>query len=159
MLSILVASCGRTSLARTVLSITSQLAAGDELIVDVNDDSPWGNLARGRMMARARQPWVMFMDDDDIYLPGALATVRGHLQADPRPLPHLYRMKYRLTGAHVWRHKRVELGNVSTQCIVAPAASLGVWGDRYEGDFDFIQSTAARAGGVIWHDDVICRYG
>jgi len=53
-------------------------------------------------------------------------------------------------------------GNVGAPCIVTPHVPglLGTWGDRYEGDFDFIKSTMDLWGGEPdWRDDVIaiCR--
>jgi hypothetical protein len=53
-------------------------------------------------------------------------------------------------------------GNVSTQMFCVPrTATLGKWGTRYEGDYDFIASTvAANPGSEVRFVDIpIVRYG
>ena len=155
-LSVLVASSGRASLAATVESIVSQLAPGDELLVDVNDDSPWGHGARNRMMPRAKGEWLLFIDDDDTYVVGALDVVRRAVWIDGAPRLHIFRMRYP-NGAELWTDPAVRLGNVSTQMIAVPnvAGRLCQWGDRYEGDYDFIAAAHGLLGGTVFHTDVI----
>lgn len=156
-LSILVASSGRPTLQATVASIIPQLTAGDELLVDVNDDAPWGHAARNRMMPRAKGDWLLFIDDDDIYLPGALDTVRDAV--GPVARPHMFRMRY-ATGDELWKEREVRCGNVSTQMFAVPnlPGCLGRWGDVYEGDFEFIARTCELTGEPFWHEDVIALY-
>ncbi len=158
-LSIIVASAGRPSLSQTLESIGPQLRPGDELLVDINDDAPWGHAARNRMMHRAEGDFLLFMDDDDAYLPRALATVRVQAAAAPDRV-HIFRMRY-ATGTVLWQQPLVECGNVSTQMVCVPnrPGLLGRWGDRYEGDFDFIASTCQLQGEPVWHKDVIALYG
>lgn len=152
-LSVLVASSGRPTLIRTIESITPQLLPGDELIVDVNDDAPWGHAARNRMMPRAKGDALLFMDDDDSYMPGALTVVRDAFARTP-DRPHIFKMRY-ANGRELWVDRQVRCGNVSTQMFVALNGMVGQWGDRYEGDFDFIASTVALQGEPVWHPDVI----
>ena len=154
-LSIIVASSGRPSLLRTLASISDQMRPGDELLVDVNDDAPWGHKARNRMMPRAEGDTLLFLDDDDTYVAGAFDTVRAAVLAEPDRV-HVFRMRYQ-NGAELWRIRHVECGNVSTQMVAIPnrPGQLGHWGDRYEGDFDFISSTVRLCGEPVWHEDVI----
>lgn len=155
-LSILVASSGRTTLARTLLSISPQLEPGDELLVDVNDDAPWGHAARNRLMARARGTHLLFMDDDDAYLDGALKLARAAAELTPDRV-HIFQMRYP-DGDVLWRTHDVEVGNVSTIMLMVPNQpdDLGVWSDRYEGDFDFLAETLELRGDApVWHEDVI----
>jgi glycosyltransferase involved in cell wall biosynthesis len=161
-LSVLVASSGRSTLARTLLSISPQLTAGDELLVDVNDDAPWGHAARNRMMLRARGDFLLFMDDDDVYTDGALALVRAHV-AGMHDRVHIFQMRYG-NGRPLWEAPGLRCGNVSTQVVCVPNSSdlLGEWGERYEGDWDFIQHTCSNAAELglpepCWHNDVICE--
>ena len=55
------------------------------------------------------------IDDDDVYLPGALALLRG---ADAA-LPTIFRMRYGVghhaRGLVLWRVPRVEFANVGTR--------------------------------------------
>lgn len=158
-LSIIVASSGRGSLKRTLASIAPQLHPGDELLVDVNDDAPWGHSARNRMMPRAEGDFLLFIDDDDVYVDGAFETIRGAISGEPARV-HMFRMRY-ATGGVLWQTPTVECGNVSTQMVCAPnrPGQLGRWGDRYQGDFDFIVSTVRLQGKPVWHEDVIAVYG
>jgi hypothetical protein len=155
-LSILVASCGRESLGRTIESIRPQLEAGDELIVDVNDDAPWGHHARNRMMVRAKGDMLLFIDDDDIYLPHAFQMIRLHAEPEPDRV-HIFQMQYP-DGRKIWRYRTLIDGNVSTQMFCVPNRRLGQWGTRYAGDFDFITQTCELQGPPAWHQVVIVEY-
>lgn len=152
-LTVIVASCGRPTLARTLDSVKPQLHRGDEVLVSVNNDCPWGHAARNQLMLVARGNTLLFMDDDDVYLPGALSAVRAAVAAEPDRL-HIFRMRY-ASGGELWTWPQVMQGNVSTQMIAVPnrPADLGTWGTRYEGDLDFISST--KMGEPVWHEDVI----
>lgn len=155
-LAVLIASSGRSTLARTLLSLSPQLGPGDELLVDVNDDAPWGHAARNRLMPRTRAEFLLFMDDDDAYTPEALETIRQRVATSPGAL-HVFRMRYG-PGRELWRSHEVREGNVSTQMIAVPRelALACEWGDRYEGDFDFIAAVQAAASvPACWHEDVI----
>lgn len=155
-LSIIIASSGRRTLARTVQSVVTQLEPGDELIVDVNDDAPWGHAARNRQLRRARGRHLLFMDDDDVYVPGALRHVRAACAQEPRRI-HLFRMRYP-GGGELWHEQKVVCGNVSTQMVVVPRRGLRArWGDRYEGDFDFIAAAVGQFGEPVWHETVIAQ--
>ena len=91
-LSVIVASSGRPTLQATLCSIAPQLEPGDELLVDVNADGDWGHRARNRMVTKATGDWLMFMDDDDEYVPGAFQTVRDTVALNPGR-PHLFCME------------------------------------------------------------------
>lgn len=156
--TIIVASCGRPTLARTLLSISPQMLPGDELLVSVNDDAPWGHAARNELMARAHGDALLFMDDDDQYTPGAFATVRGALSAEPERM-HIFRMRYP-QGQTIWERPELVEGQVSTQMVCVPnKPERGSWGERYQGDFDFITATAELMGEPVFHEEVIalCR--
>jgi glycosyltransferase involved in cell wall biosynthesis len=158
-LTIIIASSGRPSLQTTLDSFTSQLHPGDQCIIDVNDDAPWGHKARNRSMELARGDGILFIDDDDMYFAGALDIVRGALEIVP-DRPHIFRMLYN-DGRQIWQRAGLVCGNVSTQMFVVPNIKdkLGRWGDRYEGDFDFIKSTCDLMGQPLWHEEVIAMYG
>lgn len=155
--SIIVASSGRPTLPETIASITSQLLPGDELLVDVNDDAPWGHAARNRTMLKVREgQGMMFMDDDDAYLPGGIALARDAFLDAPDRI-HVFRISGPDRQPFVFREPALRIGNVSTQCFVVPQSVVGdaFWGDRYAGDFDFVQAAAAVIGEPVFHTDTI----
>lgn len=154
-LSIVVASAGRRSLDTCVRTILHQMTPGDELLLDVNMDSPFGNTARNRMMRKAREGnGLVFFDDDDRVL--SLRYMREAFVHEPDRM-HMFRIHWRNTI--LWHEPRVLPSNVSTQMICVPAswALFSAWGDRYEGDFDFIRGLADHFGesSIVWHDDVV----
>jgi hypothetical protein len=83
-LSIIVPTVGRWTLERTLDSIRPQLHAEDELIVvyshEVTRDPSLGRGGAEKVegMRRATGTHLAFMDDDDVYLPGALDLMRAH---------------------------------------------------------------------------------
>lgn len=156
-LSIIVATKGRDTLARTLSSIAPQLRPGDELIVECDDTGDVGATPRTAGMRKATGTHILFMDDDDVYTPGALETVRAALLADPAR-PHLFGMTSGAGWSLPHGGAEVRVGNVSTQMFVCPNDSprLGVWGPRRTGDHDFITSTLAHyQAGPVWHPEVI----
>jgi glycosyltransferase involved in cell wall biosynthesis len=162
-LSIIVASSGRPTLKRTIDSARSQIRDGDEILVSVQTDCPWGHAARNQLMPAARGDALCFIDDDDAYTPGALDVIRAAFEAAPSRL-HLFKMRY-ADGRELWHDPRVYCGNVSTQMVVVPrkwvifhSPLMGPppqWGNRYEGDFDFIASCERQRGEPVFHEDVI----
>lgn len=160
-LSVIIASSGRPTLGRTIESARSQMQDGDEIIVSVNQDCPWGHKARNQLMGACRGDCILFMDDDDVYVPGAWDVVRAALeQDDPHMLRmHIFRMRY-ANGQELWVDREVRCGNVSTQMVVVPAfvprmfASCRWDEDKYEGDYHFIAACADRVL-TAWHEDVI----
>lgn len=187
MLSIVIATIGRPSLHRTLESLQGQLRDLDEVLV-VGDGDPenagrmfrasglpgryipiegpngdYGHTPRNKAMPQALGKHLLFIDDDDTYLPGAMDSVRRAIIEHPdRPI--LFKMKRpdKRFNDVLWTKRRVELGNVSTQMIVAPntPAKLGVWGHRYAGDFDFLTSTIKHyQNGPAWRDEIIAVWG
>jgi glycosyltransferase involved in cell wall biosynthesis len=155
-LSVIVASSGRPTLQRTLESIQRQMGSDDEILVSVNSNAPWGHAARNQLMKAARGDAIMFLDDDDVYLPGALTIVRRSVERSPY-IMHMFKMLYS-DGRELWRTTDVSCGNVSTQMVVCPnnQPMLGRFGEGvYEGDYHFIKSSMDRFGQMAWHDAVI----
>ena len=121
----------------------------------------WGMTARNHALAE-RWPCgshLLWIDDDDVTAPGALAAIRAALVLAP-DVPHMFRVLVHAeaNGGVIWWIPEVIEGNVSTQTIVTPnvPAMLGRFGNRYAGDFDFVRDTVALYGGqVVWDDHVI----
>ena len=176
-LSVLVPTIGRPTLARTLRSL-QDLEAADEVIVIGDGEQKeaqsefhrsalpgiyisvrgpsgdWGHTPRNLVMSRARGDYLLHMDDDDYYLPGAVSIIRAALLKQPG-LPHLFRM--RLGGGILWQRPTISCGNVSTQMFVHPNLpdTFGTWKPVYGGDADFIRETSSRFPDVIWREDVI----
>lgn len=155
-LSIVVATTGRDTLARTLRTVAEQGRPGDELIVEFDDTGDMAATPRTTGMRKAAGTHLLFMDDDDIYVPGALDIVRDRCAQFPgRCL--MFTMTSGDNGG--WRlpddSHEVRPGNVSTCMFVCPndPDKLGRWGPRREGDYEFIASTVAHYGGKpVWLD-------
>lgn len=171
MISFIVATSGRPTLAATLQSI--ECLPGDEIIVvgeNIKFDdararyiycpagNDWGHSERNLAMPQARGRYLAHLDDDDVYAPNHRAIMAAALQQNPGR-PHIFRMQYR-NGDLLWRHKIVEVGNVGTPMSLVPniAAQRGQFGSFYGGDITYLESYAARAGytsaDFVWNEDV-----
>lgn len=180
-LSIIIPTIGRHSLQQTIESI--ELDDNDEIIVVGDGPQPqayeivkswdnlniiyiegpktgcYGNKQRQLGMENAKGTHLMFIDDDDVYMPGALDAVRTAIELKPDRL-----MLFSFVNIHglvLWTEPTARISNISTQQIVFPNCPewLGTWGERYEGDYDFIRSTINRWPGgdrnVIWSRTIL----
>jgi hypothetical protein len=99
-------------------------------------------------MHRAAGTHLLFMDDDDEYTKGALATIRRFADDNPGRIG-IFRMKHP-TGPMHWRDPELRHANVSTQLFCVPniRGKLAEWKHvgRRHGDFRFISFTAAYLG-------------
>jgi glycosyltransferase involved in cell wall biosynthesis len=133
-----------------------QVRHEDETLISINSNAPFGHAARNQLMLAARGNALCFMDDDDVYVPGALDVIRAAFEADPTCM-HMFRMRY-ADGRELWRTTDVSCGNVSTQMVVCPnnQPMLGRFGEGvYEGDYHFIKSSMDRFGQMVWHQEMI----
>jgi glycosyltransferase involved in cell wall biosynthesis len=160
-LSIIVPTTGREALSRTLASIVPQLLPGDELLVERDSSGDWGATPRTRGMRAATGAYLLWIDDDDLLLPGALDVVR-RAAGEHAGRPLLFRLERGAPHNDVLpRERSIKEGEVSTQMLVAPndPTRLGVWGPRYEGDYDFIVSTLAHyPDGPVWRDETLCLW-
>lgn len=178
--SIIVPTCGRRSLARTLESIRRQPPEpGDEVLVIADGPEPvaeelfdrsglpgryvetaatrdWGGTQRNRGMDLATGDYLLFMDDDDVFAAGALATVRAALAAAPG-LPHLFRMRYP-DGGVLWTDRVLRLGNVSTQMLAWPnRPDLARWDQLHGHDYRFLVNNLGLwpPGSLVWREEVV----
>lgn len=178
-LSLILATSGRESLFFAARSARLQMQDGDELLIvgggaiaetiarwnqarwiDMPPGCNWGHKERNHAMPLACGTHLLFIDDDDALIPGALQVIRDAVATVP-DRPHIFAM-IDPHGRKLPMVPQIRQGNVGTPQIVAPniTGKLGVWGNRYEGDFDFIAGTVAHyADGPVWHNTVIyaCR--
>lgn len=180
-LSIIVPTIGRPSLLATIQSITAQLLPLDEVVVVSDGPSDearkivaaaghqyvyletaermwdWGGTPRNIGMTQAHGHYLSFMDDDDIYLPGALDAIRQAAMENPR-VPLIFRMKHR--GKIIWDKSILRPGNVSSQMLAVPNinGAVGRWTARYAGDYDFIVHTVdLHRGALVFREEVIAE--
>lgn len=110
--------------------------------------------------------WVMYLDDDDGYVKGALDIVRRWIRAVPNR-NHMFQMRYK-DGRVLWMHKRIYEGNVGTPMMVLQPGlhHAGHWDGRRCQDYRYcLMVTRAWANvqqrnetdAFFWHDHVICE--
>ena len=148
----------------TLESITPQLEPGDVVIVTCNNDSTWGDRARNRAMKTANTTHLLFIDDDDVYTPGALKAMRQFAAANPGRIG-IFRMRFEFWfhgeyGRIFWEAPLLRWGNVGTPMFVVPNVreKLGKWDPNLPwGDWAFIQDTVALQGEPLFCDTVVAR--
>jgi hypothetical protein len=146
--TIILGTGGRPTIKHTLKSIAGQLEPGDELFVVRDDSGDAGDTPRNLTMHRAAGTHLLFIDDDDEYVPDALATMRRFADENPGRIG-IFRMKHP-TGPHHWRTPELRYANVSTQLFCVPNIpdKLGEWKEvgRRAGDFRFIKFTSEFMG-------------
>lgn len=178
-LSVILPTVGRPTLVRALASVyTQRLIPGDEILVCPDGPGPLavvrelrlthpcqvldlggpygdpGHSLRNRAMPRARADWLVFLDDDDEFTPGAFEVIRRELT---REVPYQFRMAYP-DGRVLWTEPVLRLGNVSTIMTVVPRRGpLGTWRERgKEGDYHFLRQTVELYSNEIeWRKQVI----
>jgi len=173
MISFIVPTIGRPTLYRAIRSIAAQ--PGDEVLVIGDSEEAeavaratgcrfircaaghdWGCAERTAGIAAATGTHLAFLDDDDVYVPGARPRMGAALAHTPDQ-PILFRMVW--NGALLWARPELACGNVSSQMILIPnnPQKLGQWSPRYEGDFDFLASMKWAPSEIVWNADVIAH--
>jgi glycosyltransferase involved in cell wall biosynthesis len=157
--TVIVPTAGRSTLGDALASAASQLQPGDEIIAICNRDLDLGAKARNNAMARAQGTHLLFLDDDDEYLPGAFDKFRAFAIEHPTSIG-IFRERL-VDGSLHWGKPEFRIGNVGTVLFVVPNVpeQLGVW-DAYHGewaptDWVFISATAERMGDPVFVDEVV----
>jgi glycosyltransferase involved in cell wall biosynthesis len=115
----------------------------------------WGSPQRTLGMREASGRWVAFMDDDDVFLPGAVRFIRKHSAGDRLTV---YRVKH--TGTVVWETNLpgVRHGNVSTLGLVVPRRKeIPDWPDGPGADCLFATACRDQLGEPLWVDRVVAK--
>jgi glycosyltransferase involved in cell wall biosynthesis len=81
--TVVVPTVGRPALVGALTSVATQLEPGDEIIVVCNNDGDFGNTARNSALDRAVGSHIVFLDDDDEWVPGALSAMRDFADQHP----------------------------------------------------------------------------
>lgn len=180
--SVIIPTIGRPALSKAIGSILTQVGDHDEVILVGADTSfvreeaaligarvcphppagDYGYTERAYGIAQAVCSHLVFLDDDDEYVPGAFAAMRAEIAQDPdRPI--LFKM-LAPWGEVLWRDEGVIIeGDFGGAQFVCPnnKARLGKFSTRYEADYDFIVSTLERypeGGNVLrWSETLTYR--
>ena len=173
--SVLVATVGRPTLEATLNSIVSQTLPGDQVLVigatqDIGNRAAkfgctfvqappgkdWGASERALAVPHATGDYLAFLDDDDVYLPGA-RTAMGKAMAQHPGRPTIFKMKISWTGGTLWVDPELRMGNVGTPMFFLPnqPEKLGKWGRRYGNDFEFISTCKWMNEQFVWDSTVI----
>lgn len=113
----------------------------------------WGHGARNAVQDHLPGDWIMHADDDDIYLPGAIDSVRKEIKKGPAL--YLFRFLNKRSGATYWIDKDRYINNVGTPCGVFPnQPPFPMWELYYGGDGVFYESLS-KEWDTVWLDKVI----
>jgi glycosyltransferase involved in cell wall biosynthesis len=158
--SVIVPTRGRRTILATLESISEQLEPGDEVLVRCSRDEDFGNSARQSMIERARGTHLVFMDDDDQFARGALATMRAFAREHPGRIG-IFRMRF-LDGRVLWTEPVLRLRNVSSQMLCVPnvPGKLGRWeSPDYPrvADYEFVRGTAELQGEPIFREEIVAH--
>ena len=172
MITFIVATIGRSSLAETLASI--ETFPGDEILVigAVNQPSTkriryvpcvpggdWGHTERNTAMPMARGSYIAHIDDDDVYAPGARQVMEEAMRTTPgRPV--IFRMQFP-NGLTLWQDQEIRCGNLGTPCFLIPnrPTMLGKFGSFVGGDCAFLESCKWKADDYVWQPEVIAMLG
>ncbi len=188
-LTIVVPTIGRPTLETTLQSIARQaLIPGDRVIValDTFQESPrpdvaalvarygfellpvdggvhfMGNPQLNAAIAGCTTDYFCALGDDDVYVDGAIASLRKKLKPGRALLFQFYAPPYLVAGDPrrfvLWADRVLRIANISGCCIVAPREALVPVSpmDRCEVDFDWIVDIVAKTGQrPIWVPEVL----
>ena len=193
--TVILPTISRPTLAQTISSCIDQLEDGDELIVvgDGRQDeaanvvesfqpanlfyveahhhgSVFGNAQRtfAMQLALGRSSHLLFIDDDDVYVHGALDLVRQALEYSDAPnSAHIFKavwgVGHHAQGTVLWADREVREQNIATPMVVLPNRPYQrSWMDSNDhgrngitSDFGFLSAAIGECDGVVFHDPVI----
>lgn len=159
--NVVIATAGRPTLQRMIDSIAPQLNEIDYLtiiwdcepreltinsncqVIHIHNPEPlgyWGHGSRTRWQDELPGDYLMNGDDDDIYSPTAMETVRAHCTEHK-----LYFFQYSVQDMRVPREHVVAIGNVGTPTGVYPKLdNMPKWEFVYSGDGEFYTALSKR---------------
>lgn len=117
-LSIVIPTPGRPSVKRAAASALDQMLPGDELIVVYDNTGDWGSTPRNRGIEAATGTHITFLDDDDVYVPGALAAIREFAHEHPGRIG-IFQMNRGVYGL-AWRIPDPDYMNTASGMLVVP---------------------------------------
>ena len=153
--SVVVPTIGRPTLVDALASIARQLEPGDELLVVCDASGDWGDSARNSCIARANGTHLVFLDDDDEYLPGALASMRDFARSHPGCIG-VFKQRWELYEDPWHRHDLDQTAS-PMYCVPNVPGKVGRFrgppDSPRRGDVAFIRETVALQGEPIWREE------
>lgn len=120
-----------------------------------------GHPQRNHGATVARGCWLWWLGDDDVALPSAFEAIRNAIgQYEPTPFLFRWIAPWKQILWHTPGVVGDAPGHIDAECIVAPNVpeKLGVWENRFQGDWDFITQTIAKwDGNVVFRPEVIAQ--
>jgi hypothetical protein len=162
--SYIIPTIGRESLGRAVDSV--ELWPGDELLVARNDapTGGWGAYERNVALPQAKGGWLAFLDDDDVWLPGARAAHALGIQSAIRQrniAPIVFKMRIAGTDDIVWKTPQLFYGNVGTPCMLVPNDPShlrpGGFSARHGQDWDFLEGSKWPRRVFHWRGEIVAE--
>ena len=169
-ISVIVPTLGRDTLGATLASCVNADAVFVE--VDKVGVGAYGQSLRNRVLddGSISDGYVVSIDDDDVFLPGAFDAMRAAI-ADHPGRWFVFRMAFgdgsHCPGVTVWDRPQVRVGNVGTPMIVAPASARARWGvegmtgllgepreDGWLGDYVYARRLLGELGEPVWCETV-----
>jgi len=127
----------------SLMRLSGQFGPTDVQYHQATETKRHGNHQRDTAMAMSDKDYFIFIDDDDIFVPGALTIIRQAIGSS-EPCPWFFRMIDPL-GQTLWKNQVIDRGNVGGSMLVVPndPARLGRWSDSngHDSDFLFIERT------------------
>ena len=188
--TVVMPTLGRPTLKQAISSVVDQLEDDDLLVVvgdgeqdvsaeTVGDFQPanvfyvetqrpgsvFGNWQRdfGMELSAGRSDFWCFLDDDDVWVPGALDRIRVGVGWD-RSHAHIFRARWgaghHAYGTVLWAEPVVREQNVATpMCVLPNRPYRSTWWD-FNGrgivsDYGFLSAAIGECDGVCWHEDVV----
>lgn len=179
-ISFLVPSIGRPSLAKTLASIElwpgdevlviGELASLGEYVTQENIErgirfihcprgNDWGHAERNYATRFAHGQYLAHIDDDDVYAPNTRAIMQDAIDTTPgRPI--LFRMRFP-NGITLWEDPNLRCGNMGTPCILIPNVPemLGTFGSFVGGDTHYIETMKWPQESIVFRPEVIALLG
>jgi hypothetical protein len=127
----------------------------------------WGHPQRTYGATVARGTYLSWLGDDDVYtrfaFPAIARALRARVFDHPRD-PRVFLFRWISPWKQLYWHTAgwLECDHIDAECVVAPnvPAKLGLWTNRYQGDYDMIKETVDNWGGVervLWQPEVIAQ--
>jgi len=84
--SVIIPTSGRSTASWAIQSAVSQLEPGDEILVVRDSTGDFGDRARNSAVERAAGTHLVFLDDDDEFVDGALDAMRSWARTNPHSI-------------------------------------------------------------------------
>jgi len=131
-----------------------------DVVLSAMQGGDHGYPARMIGMRYASGTHLAFLDDDDVYLPGAIDAMRERAC----DVPVIFRMRHPEHGV-LWRTPVLQFANVGTPMFLVPnvPARLGAWAAHAPalpepgGDYTFISGCVERMGQPEWDERVVAE--